>query len=271
MLRLSELARRRCSGVVHHDEVVRVEREEVVQLRRGALPAEDPASLRVPATREPLGAHLGLHPRHLLLHDARQQLGRGPDLHAAGVQRRAVPEPVPVLHPADLRRGGVLHQVVQRHGARPGQPRREVLHADARVVAQALHRARPARRLEQVLLCDGGVARRRRVDLVRPPSEVSLEHLPDRRDEPRVRRPRPVVPGAHLPQLVLPHQLQRRLVRCRVVLDRDLRRLHHISNRLVNQLSSRSSPMASGSFRSLTMPPMAWTPRRWQVWMRRWE
>jgi hypothetical protein len=47
-----------------------------------------------------------------------------------------------------------------------------------------------------------------------------------------VRRPRAVVPRVHLPQLVLAHQLQRRLVRRRVVLDRNLSRLQFICTQL---------------------------------------
>ena len=142
--------------MVHHDEVVRVQRQEVVELRRRALPAEDPPGLRVPPLPEPLGPHLGLDPSHLLLHDAREQLRRGAHLDAGGVERRAVAQPLPVLDAADLRGGRVLHQVVERHGAGAGQPRREVLHAHAGVEPQAVHRARAPRQLDEVLRCSSG-------------------------------------------------------------------------------------------------------------------
>src|SRR5438105_11849844 len=46
-------------------------------------------------------------------------------------------DPLPYLGARDLRGRGVLHQVVDRGGAGPAKPRRDVLDTDAHVRAQA--------------------------------------------------------------------------------------------------------------------------------------
>ena len=53
---------------------------------------------------------------------------------------------------------------------------------------------------------------------------LAVEDRARHRDEPRVGHPCSVVPRAHLAQLVGAHAIQRRLVRDRIVLDRDLGR-----------------------------------------------
>ena len=53
---------------------------------------------------------------------------------------------------------------------------------------------------------------------------VLVENFFGDRNQPRMRYPRPVMPGLDFAQLVLPHLLQRLLVRRRIILDRNLRR-----------------------------------------------
>src|SRR5690606_23396222 len=57
---------------------------------------------------------------------------------AAVVHLSTMPDPLPNLGPADLRRGHVFHQVVDGGGAGAPQPGGDVLQADGNVVAQAL-------------------------------------------------------------------------------------------------------------------------------------
>src|SRR5262245_1997399 len=52
-------------------------------------------------------------------------------------ETRPVSDPLPDLRARDLRSGGVLHQVIDRCGARAAQPGSNVLDADADVAAQA--------------------------------------------------------------------------------------------------------------------------------------
>src|SRR5207248_883201 len=67
---------------------------------------------------------------HLLLEDVAHVLAR----------ELAVADPLPDLRAGDLRRRGVLHQVVDAGRAAAAEPERDVLEADRDVVAQALLR-----------------------------------------------------------------------------------------------------------------------------------
>ena len=66
-------------------------------------------------------------------------------------RRRASPEvqPLPDLGAGNLGGRGVLHEIVERHGAAAAQPGLDILHADADVLAQALFGALALVDLEQ--------------------------------------------------------------------------------------------------------------------------
>ena len=76
---------------------------------------------------------------------------------AAVVEGGAVFDPLPDLGARDLRRRGVLHQIVERHRAAAAQPGLDILHADADVLAQALLGARALMHLEQLVAADRDV------------------------------------------------------------------------------------------------------------------
>jgi len=132
-------------------------------------------------------------------------------------------DPLPDLRARDLGGRRVLHQVEHRHAAVAREPGAEVLDADRDVVAQPRLGDRLLRpEVEQVLRRDGDLRALPAVLVGR--RHVLVEHLLRHRHEARVRDPGAVAAVGDLAQLVLTHLLQRRLVRRRVVLDRDLRR-----------------------------------------------
>ena len=131
-------------------------------------------------------------------------------------------DPLPHLGARDLGGRRVLHQVVERHAAGAAEPRLEVLHADADVVAEARVGALALVRPEHVVARDQRVVALH-VDLVLA-RHLRVEDLARDRHEARVRDPGAVVAVVHLALLVGAHLRERSLVRRGVVLDRDLRR-----------------------------------------------
>ena len=144
----------------------------------------------------------------------------------------AVAQPLPDLRAGDLGRRGVLHEVEDRRRADTVQPRRDVLDADADVLAQA--------RLGDVAGCGADVEQRRRVGLDVLAQDVelvlALEALERDRNEIRVRDPRAVESLARLALLVLAHLRERDLVHRCVASRRDER--GHAADRV------RAAPVA---------------------------
>lgn len=137
--------------------------------------------------------------------------------------RHAVLAPLPQLRARDLRRRGVLHQVVDRHAADAAQPALHVSEPDVEVLADALLRDLAGDvHVEQVL--------RRDLHFLAADVElvgrwhVLVEHLGRDGGERRVRDPGAVVARADLAELVGAHVLHGFLVGLLVVLDGDLGR-----------------------------------------------
>ena len=130
-------------------------------------------------------------------------------------------DPLPDLGAGDLGGRRVFHEVVERHAAGAPEPRLEVLHADADVVAEPRLGPRPGRDGEQVRGGDVHVLAEV-VELVRA-LHVRVEDLARDGDQARVRHPGAVVPVLHLAELVGAHLGERRLVGGGIALDGDLR------------------------------------------------
>ncbi len=121
-----------------------------------------------------------------------------------GALDAAVPNPLPDLRAGDLGGGGVLHEVVDRGGADPLEPRCDVADPDGDVRADARLGDLAGRCLDVQQ-----VRRPRRdvvaepVELVRPLAENGVELRHRDGHEIRVRDPRPVEAVAGLARLVL--------------------------------------------------------------------
>ncbi|KAF1858516.1 hypothetical protein Lal_00015033 [Lupinus albus] len=133
--------------------------------------------------------------------------------------RRA--DPLPHLRAADLGRGRVFHQVVDRHAAISGQPGTQVVDAHVDVVAQARFRDRSLRTEVQQVLGRHVDVRALLVDLVRTVAQHLLELGHRQLDEARVRDPAAVVAVGGVACLVVAHAAHRDFVLFRIVLDRD--------------------------------------------------
>src|SRR5262245_60007875 len=110
------------------------EREEVLELGAGDQAFEQLRRLLEAAVLPALGAELAARALELLGERAPHE--RGVDRAAVG-EPRSVAQPLPDLRARDLRRRGVLHQVVERDAAGAAQPGLEVRDADGQVLAQA--------------------------------------------------------------------------------------------------------------------------------------
>src|SRR5256885_15081357 len=127
-------------------------------------------------------------------------------------------DPLPDLGPRDLRRCRVLHQVENRRGSVPAEPRLDVLEADTHIVPQARLRNRAARHpdVEEILCGDGDLFPQAR-HVVRPRPEDAIKHLHRDRDEVGVRDPRAVETIVRLSDLVLADLRDCNLVHFRVL------------------------------------------------------
>ena len=146
-------------------------------------------------------------------------------------------DPLPQLGAADLRRGRVLHQPVERHRALAAQPRRARTAAPLTDVRSATSVMPPACSSTPSRSVGGDphvVAPAH--DLVRLEAQPLVEDVLAGRHQAGVRHPGAVEAVADLAPLVLPHRLSARLA----------------------ATGSRLGTRAA-------MPPMAWAPRRWQV------
>src|SRR5262245_23276275 len=70
---------------------------------------------------------------------------------AAIVEPGLVPQPLPQLGAADLRRRGVFHQIVERHRSAAAEPGGDILDRDADILARAGFGARPLMKLEHLI------------------------------------------------------------------------------------------------------------------------
>ncbi|CAK5265371.1 unnamed protein product [Mycena citricolor] len=143
------------------------------------------------------------------------------------------------LHPRDLSRGRVLHEVVERDaavapdpGRRVGQGRRHVLlhsclsdlsgDGGVQQISSGNAHFLPAHMVlashQETIREDGN----RKTHLVGT-KHVLIEHRARNRLDERVGNPGPVVTCEHLPQFIRTDFVHRHFVRLGVVLDRDLR------------------------------------------------
>ncbi len=136
-------------------------------------------------------------------------------------QPGAVPQPLPHLRARDLRRCGVFHQVVNRHGAIAAQPRFQVLDADVHVQPQPLladfvwrNPQKIARPDLDVFALDPNLVRLR---------HVRVENLLGHGHQAGMRHPCPIMPCLDFTQLILPDSLNRLLVGLGIVLNGNLR------------------------------------------------
>ena len=152
------------------------------------------------AARSDLAEHLGDQALDVVPRDRRAVLGGA-----------VLMDPLPHLRARDLGGRGILHEVVDRHGAEPAQPRLEVAdrHRHVRLDARGGHRPADVhveqcgcRHLDVVALP---------VDLVRPVAEDRVELRHRDRDQVGVRHPRAVEAVAGLALLVGGDLLERPL------------------------------------------------------------
>jgi len=148
---------------------------------------------------------------------------------------QAVMHALPQLRTADLRRRGILHQVVQRHTAITTQPGLDILNADTDAVAQTLLRDVARRNLEQVR---GGhlYFLTQNLKLIRPRHD-GIECRQCRVGQTRMCDPGAVMTRLRLTLFICTHFAHRRIIRRRIALDRDLR--GHPTHRM------RTAPMTS--------------------------
>ncbi|CAK5265372.1 unnamed protein product [Mycena citricolor] len=184
-----------------------------------------------------------LHARREFLHTRREVADERVDEldgdRLPRVQARPVFDPLPQLHPRDLSRGRVLHEVVERDaavapdpGRRVGQGRRHVLlhsclsdlsgDGGVQQISSGNAHFLPAHMVlashQETIREDGN----RKTHLVGT-KHVLIEHRARNRLDERVGNPGPVVTCEHLPQFIRTDFVHRHFVRLGVVLDRDLR------------------------------------------------
>ena len=183
-----------------HDQSIGRQRQERRQRVGDRQVAEQLDRLGEAAGGIVVGADLALHPLHLLAEQLVEEFGRHLlAVFQLGVEMQLLPD----LRAADLGGGGILHQIVERHRAAAPQPRLDILHADADVLAQALLGARAFVDFEQFLLAD--------VDVLAQLAELvglrhqPVEHLHRHRHQVGMRDPGAVMAGLGLALLVGAH------------------------------------------------------------------
>src|SRR5205085_12356592 len=148
------------------------------------------------AAREPRRSNLLVDPVELLGQQPIEALyGHG----SAIARACAVPQPLPKLRAADLRGGGVLHEVVKRHTPAAAQPCLYVLHADANAASQSAFGDLTVRHAQQVARGYVDFAAQH-LQLIRPAHD-GVESLARDLRKPRMRDPGAIVSRMRFAQL----------------------------------------------------------------------
>ncbi len=131
--------------------------------------------------------------------------------------------PLPQLGTGDFCRGGVFHQMIDRHTAVAGQPGSQILDGHADVAAHAGFGDAAGGTGDQICSADRHVLTQS-MQLIGLACQLLIEDVHGQRDQPRMRHPGAIMTCLGLAQFVCTHFFQRLGIGLLVALDRNLRR-----------------------------------------------